>query len=91
VQGEVPAIGTGYALSEDGLWRQHSWGLREDGGVVETTSGREMYVGLRLPDGPPSLLFALNNALAQVKTVMADGGVRAGELTEIMRVARREG
>src|SRR4051795_2042950 len=22
------AIGTGYALSDDGLWRQHSWGVK---------------------------------------------------------------
>ena len=26
----LTAIGTGYALSEDGLWRQHSWGMRDD-------------------------------------------------------------
>ena len=25
--GEASAIGAGYALSEDGLWREHSWDL----------------------------------------------------------------
>lgn len=29
-------IATGYALSDDGLWRQHSWGVMRDG-VFETT------------------------------------------------------
>jgi len=37
---------TGYALSEDGLWRQHSWcwwpAQRK---VVETTERRKAYVG----------------------------------------------
>lgn len=40
----LTAIGTGYALSEDGLWRQHSWGIR-DGEIVETTSERVKYFG----------------------------------------------
>src|SRR5215468_7774100 len=34
-------IGTGYALSSDGLWRQHSWGVSE-GRVIETTEVRVM-------------------------------------------------
>lgn len=36
---------TGYALSRDGLWRQHSWGMR-GGDIVETTCEREAYFGL---------------------------------------------
>src|SRR5882672_3114977 len=27
----IVGIATGYALSEDGLWRQHSWGVLRDG------------------------------------------------------------
>src|SRR4051794_38435785 len=27
VRRKLSAIGSGYALSDDGLWRQHSWGL----------------------------------------------------------------
>lgn len=27
----IVGIATGYALSEDGLWRQHSWGILRDG------------------------------------------------------------
>lgn len=39
------SICTGYALSSDGLWRQHSWGL-ENGQIVETTIERVAYYGL---------------------------------------------
>jgi hypothetical protein len=42
-------IATGYALSDDGLWREHSWGVR-DGAVVETTMARESYWGVLIND-----------------------------------------
>lgn len=47
-RGRVEAIGTGYALSEDGLWRRHSWGVLDDGTLVETTEARVRYVGVTL-------------------------------------------
>jgi hypothetical protein len=40
-------IGTGYALSDDGLWRQHSWGIRRNG-ILETTKPRMKYFGIAL-------------------------------------------
>lgn len=40
-------ICTGYALSYDGAWRQHTWGLWE-GKIVETTQKRIAYFGFRL-------------------------------------------
>jgi hypothetical protein len=46
--GTADAIGTGYALSDDGLWRQHSWGVDGDGRVIETTCPRVRYVGVTL-------------------------------------------
>jgi hypothetical protein len=42
-------IATGYALSEDGLWRQHTWGVMRDG-VLESTEERLKYFGLLLQD-----------------------------------------
>lgn len=36
---------TGWALSNDGIWRQHSWCVDEDWRVVETTSRRVAYHG----------------------------------------------
>jgi len=47
---KVCAIATGYALSDDGLWRQHSWGVDEDGRAVETTEERIAYFGFELDE-----------------------------------------
>jgi hypothetical protein len=52
---EILAIATGYALSEDGLWRQHSWLLRKNVmakqcPLLETTVKREKYFGIILTD-----------------------------------------
>lgn len=38
----------GYGLSEDGLWRQHSWLVKKNGIIVETTVVRKMYYGILL-------------------------------------------
>lgn len=40
-------IATGWALSDDGLWRQHSW-LVEGRTLIETTTLREKYFGFEL-------------------------------------------
>lgn len=55
----IIGIATGYALSADGLWRQHSWGLRRDG-VLETTELRTKYFGLIL-QGEKADQFAESN------------------------------
>lgn len=47
--GRSEAIGTGYALSDDGLWREHSWGVRA-GRVIETTTPRLRYFGVVMAD-----------------------------------------
>lgn len=39
------SICTGYALSRDGMWRQHSWVRTNSGLVVETTEKRAQYFG----------------------------------------------
>jgi hypothetical protein len=46
--GRAGAIGTGYALSDDGLWREHSWGVAPDGAVIETTEPRLRYFGVTM-------------------------------------------
>jgi hypothetical protein len=43
----IISIATGYALSDDGLWRQHSWGILREG-VLETTKVRVKYFGILL-------------------------------------------
>lgn len=48
VDGHVVVAGwTGYALSDDGLWRQHSWAVGDDGSVIETTEPRRCYAGVQ--------------------------------------------
>lgn len=42
---ELCSICTGYALSRDGMWRQHSWVYTNSGRVVETTLKRVQYFG----------------------------------------------
>lgn len=52
---ETLALATGYALSEDGLWRQHSWVIRKQpdigqARILETTILRVKYFGFLLND-----------------------------------------
>jgi hypothetical protein len=46
--GDMVAVGTGYGLSADSLWREHSWAWDESDRLVETTEPRECYFGVRL-------------------------------------------
>jgi hypothetical protein len=90
-RGEVPAIGTGYALSPDGLWRQHSWAVDGDGTVLETTSAERLaYVGVRLDSGEPVLRFALGNAPDTVKSLLATPTERGRQIIAMLQAARRE-
>lgn len=51
---------TGYALSDDGYWRQHSsWCLSPARRLIETTVRREHYFGFRLSEDEA---FAFANA-----------------------------
>jgi hypothetical protein len=43
----IVGIGVGYALNDDGLWREHSFGVRREG-VIETLAPRRKYFGLLL-------------------------------------------
>lgn len=42
------SVGTGLALSPDGVWRVHSWCINTRGRIVETTMPRDLYFGLAL-------------------------------------------
>ena len=56
------SIVTGWALSDDGCWRQHSWGWRPEESVwVETTEPRKSGFGIELV-GHEALKFTLSNA-----------------------------
>ncbi|MDG4840276.1 hypothetical protein O7631_27430 [Micromonospora sp. WMMD967] len=84
IDGVTESIGTGYALSDDELWRQHSWGVDPDGAVVETTDKRRTYVGVLLPPKAPSMQFAGSNAQEHLKTVLQQRGPRSLELISMI-------
>ena len=51
-------ICTGYGLSDDRIWRQHSWGLFKKQVVVETTVERILYFGfIMTPDEAEQFFF----------------------------------
>lgn len=39
---------TGFGLSDDKIWRRHSWIITDVGNLIETTLPREIYFGLSL-------------------------------------------
>ena len=44
IAGKINALHTGYGLSSDSLWRQHSWGVDDNNKIVETTEPRIVYL-----------------------------------------------
>jgi hypothetical protein len=57
--GKADFITTGYALSEDGLWRQHTWANTKTK-LIETTVQRTMYYGVTL-EGVRLATFVASN------------------------------
>jgi hypothetical protein len=88
IRAEADAIGTGYALSDDGLWRQHSWGVDADGTVVETTERRVAYVGVVLTDPADAVMFALANNDPAVRAGLTVGGGVTRRLHDALVAAR---
>lgn len=78
--GEV-RVATGYALSSDGLWRQHSWGIEVvDARILETTDRRVRYYGYVLNDAETVMrLLALKES----------GALWPEEAGEVRRFLRR--
>ena len=52
-------IATGWALSSDGLWRQHSWCI-DNKTIIETTKKRKKYFGFVLTDTESQEFILLN-------------------------------
>ena len=55
----LTAVCTGYSLSDDGLWRQHSWGACH-GSIIETTILRQKYFGVMLQGESAGMFVSLN-------------------------------
>ena len=71
-------IVTGYALSEDGCWRRHSWAM-QDGKVMEPTVERLQYFGVTLEDEVDILRFIAPEVPVEVYVTVAEK-VAAGHL-----------
>jgi hypothetical protein len=56
--GDASAVGSGYALSDDGLWCEHTWAVADDGQLIETTEPRVAYSGSSSGSVTPSGLPA---------------------------------
>ena len=52
-RGDAIAVGTGYALSPDLIWRQHSWAWDRDGRLIETTETQTRYFSVRVDRARP--------------------------------------
>ena len=78
-------IGTGYALSDDGLWRRHSWGL-ERGRVVETTVEHELYFGVEL-DVEGSRVFGVCNPPQRVEEQALEAMRRGDPVARMIPIA----
>jgi hypothetical protein len=52
-------IATGWALSDDGIWRQHTW-LLKGKTIIETTLSRVMYYGIVFGDKESNLFWLAN-------------------------------
>jgi hypothetical protein len=61
----IVGLGVGYALDDEGLWREHSFGVLREG-VLETTSPKRKYFGL---------LLISQAADAFAETLSGDGGM----------------
>ncbi|MFA6000101.1 MAG: hypothetical protein WC783_03945 [Candidatus Paceibacterota bacterium] len=52
-------ICTGYVLNDDGLWRQHSWGIYRKK-LIETTDERDIYFGYEMNDNEAADFYEEN-------------------------------
>ncbi|MCW4017883.1 MAG: hypothetical protein NWF00_04285 [Candidatus Bathyarchaeota archaeon] len=59
---KIYRIATGWALSTDGIWRQHTW-LLKGKAIIETTKPRTLYYGIVLRDDEANNFWWQNHAL----------------------------
>jgi hypothetical protein len=57
LKGKCHAIAVGYYLGPDRVWRQHSWGVMEDGAILDTYRGGQKYFGVCLDDSKSGQFF----------------------------------
>lgn len=65
VNPEINKLVTGWALNDDGLWRQHTW-IVNDNSIIETTEERLKYFGFMMTEEEAEE-FYFNNCWGQPK------------------------
>ncbi|MCL4488925.1 MAG: hypothetical protein M1570_12445 [Chloroflexi bacterium] len=48
LKGQCDAIAIGYYLGQDGVWRQHPWGVTGNGAILDTHAAGRLYLGIRV-------------------------------------------
>lgn len=89
VTGIAKTVMTGYALSSDGIWRPHSWGLDENETIVETTVHWIGYYGFRMDDFE-ACRFAFSNIEPDIMLTLMEDGDRAPVIIDIARELLQE-
>ncbi len=69
-KGKVESMATGYALSDDGGWRSHTWGFVGDS-IVETTFKYTAYFGVKLTKSGVRKFIEINSTTKKDATRMA--------------------
>ena len=60
LKGKCTAIAIGYYLGQDDVWRQHSWGVMDNGTILDTHSAGRLYFGVRV-ESMEAMKFAENH------------------------------
>lgn len=80
-------IATGYALSSDGIWRQHTWVIETNAHwILETTVPRTRYFGVEIGQGNPSFVFAAANLGIHALQAFLNIAQSEGRLDEIVNI-----
>ncbi len=87
-------IVTGYALSKDDLWRQHTWVVTADDTLIETTIARKAYFGVFLEGKEEETFIDLNKGYFGIEKAglpphFGDNKKRRAELVSRLKVRRR--
>jgi len=87
-------IVTGYALSKDDLWRQHTWVVAADDTLIETTIARKAYFGVFLEGEEEATFIDLNKNYSGIEKAglpphFGDAKKRRAQLVSRLKVRRR--
>jgi hypothetical protein len=87
LKGKCTAIVIGYYLGPDDVWRQHSWGVMDNGTILDTHSAGWLYFGVRV-ESMEAVKFAEDHlGVAQVLRLLKRNPERFQPIIEEARKA----